>query len=639
MKVVSRSGVIGSNLLAIILFAISGCGGGGGGGGDGAASDTTPPTVSSTNPGNNAAGVTIDPVVMVTFSEAVKASTVSGATFTLSDGVTLVPASVNYYATTRTATLTPSGDLNMSTVYTATITGGVTDSAGNPLAANYNWDFTTVSSSSDPLYGDQWHLKNTGQAGGTPGEDINVEPVWTSYKGEGERIVFVDDGLELAHEDLQYNVAAGQSYDYIDHDTNPDSGVHDHGTSVAGLAGARDLNGVGVRGVAPRAWLAGYNLLQKDTSVNEADAMTRNAPSVDVSSNSWGAPDKTGQLYPSVATWRNAVNTGLATGRGGLGTIYVWAAGNGDTGFCPFDCVDNSNYDGQSNYRGVIAVAAVNDHGVKSSYSERGANLWVSAPGGEFCDTHAITTADRTGAAGSNDNGMNIEGYVDYPDSNYTKCFNGTSGATPQVSGVVALMLQANPNLGWRDVRLILAQTARKNDPSNSEWMTNGAGYNINHNYGFGVVDAQAAVAAAQAWTNVGPLVTNSPTSSSPNLAIPDHDLTGVSNTISVSGSGISNIEFVEVTFSASDHTYFGDLWITLTHVTTGTQSILAETHQCQDENENPKTCSPSYNGWVFGDARHLGESADGNWTLTVRDLAAANTGTFQSWGLTFYGR
>jgi subtilisin-like proprotein convertase family protein len=620
-----------------LLIALVACGRGGGDGG-GSASDITPPTVLSTSPENNSTDIAVTPAVTATFSEPMDGATLSTTTVTLSDGTSAVSGAVTYDAGTMTATFTPSGELKLSTVYTAMITTGVTDSTGNAIAGDYSWSFITVSSLADPLYGDQWHLKNTGQGGGTPGEDINVEPVWADYKGDGVRIVFVDDGLEINHEDLSPNVATGQNYDYVDHDTNPNSGDHSHGTSVAGVAGARDLNGVGGRGAAPRAGLACYNMLQNDTLSNEADAMTRNAASVDISSNSWGAPDLTGLLYDSNATWRSAVNTGLSTGRGGLGTVYTFAAGNGDSGDCPsVGCLDNSNYDGVANYRGVIAVGAVNDKGVKSSYSERGANLWVSAPAGEFCNTHAITTTDRSGALGKNTD--QTAGKTDYANMNYTRCFNGTSSATPLVSGVIALMLQANPGLGWRDVRLVLAQTARKNDPADPEWTTNGAGYHINPNYGFGVIDAQAAVTAAQTWTNVGPPVTSPPYPSSPGLAIPDNDPTGVSDTIAVSGSGIGHIEFVEITFSASDHTYFGDLEITLTHTTTGTKSVLAEKHVCLDDQFNQVDCAPPYDGWIFGSARHLGEAADGTWTLKVKDLAALDTGTFQSWKLQFYGR
>lgn len=517
---------------------------------------------------------------------------------------------------------------------------------------------TPVPETPDPLYGDQWHLMNTGQPGadgasGVPHEDINVEPVWATYKGNEVRIAIVDDGLEIGHEDLASNIApTGLSYNYVTGSSDPTNDPTDltsgHGTEVAGIAAARDLNGQGGRGVAPRANLVGYNVLQKLTASNEADAMTRGSPEVYISSNSWGAPDNA-DLHPSLSVWRSAIDTGLATGRNGFGTIYTWAAGNGGNGSGP--PVDNSNYDGQANYRGVIAVAAVNDQGKQSSYSEPGANIWISAPGGEFCNTHTITTTDRTGDAGENPTAPSLVllGYVDYtssivPNHNYTKCMNGTSAATPQVAGVVALMLQANPNLTSRDVRLILAQSARQNDPSDAGWRTGAAAphYHFNHKYGFGVVDAQAAVTLASNWPSVGPQSSQltyplAPLLHSPNKAIPDSPADGtpgtpVSDTITVAGSGITSIEYIEVTFSAADHTYAGDLAITLTSPS-GTVSQLSETHVCQTG-----SCT-AYSGWVFGSARHLGEAADGDWKLTVQDGAPADTGTFQSWGLTFYGR
>jgi kexin len=211
---------------------------------------------------------------------------------------------------------------------------------------------------------------------------------------------------------------------------------------------------------------------------------------------------------------------------------------------------------------------------------------------------------------------------------------NGTSAATPQVAGVVALMLQANPNLGWRDVRLILAQSARQNDPSDAGWTKYGVTappYHFNHKYGFGVVDAGAAVALASTWPPlVGTQMSYATALVSPGLPIPDNNATGVSSTINVAGSGISRIEFIEITFSAANHKRSGDLAITLTSPA-GTVSQLSETHACSP-------CTP-YNGWIFGSARHLGEAADGSWKLTVKDGAAKYTGTFQSWKLQFYGR
>ncbi len=507
--------------------------------------------------------------------------------------------------------------------------------AGCGDASSGGGAFITSVPTNDPLYGDQWHLKNTGQGGGTAGEDANVEPVWSSgRKGEGIRIAIVDVGLEIAHEDLQTNVVAGASYNYL-HAANgcvapcspnglgptdpaPTAADDNHGTAVAGVAAARDLNNLGGRGAGPRAQLVGYNLFATGETSNEADAMTRNAALVHVSNNSWGADDD-GQIHASSSLWKTAIETGLATGRGSRGTIYVWSAGNGGR------TVDNANYDGRANYRGVIAVCAVGDDGKKADYSEEGANLWVCAPSMGRAN-HGITTTDRTGSQGYNQTGAS----PNISNTNYTNDFSGTSSAAPLASGVVALMLQANPNLGWRDLRLILAETARKNDPTDSDWTVNGAGRNINHKYGFGVVDAQAAVTRALTWTNVGVQQTFTTPIRSPNLPIPDNNSTGVSDSMTVSGSGIAQIEWIEITFSATDHTRHGDLEVTLTNNSTGTVSVLSQQHSA--------TNTP-YTNWVFSSARHLGEAADGTWTLTVKDRATGDTGTFQSWKLTFYGR
>src|SRR5512139_2540494 len=117
-------------------------------------------------------------------------------------------------------------------------------------------------STRDPLFVNQWHLLNTGQAGGTAGQDVNVSPVWNAtpgIKGSGVRIAVVDDGLEIAHEDLAANVVAGQSWNYVNSNTDPTHvfASSAHGTSVGGVAAARDSNGVGGAGAAPRAGLVG----------------------------------------------------------------------------------------------------------------------------------------------------------------------------------------------------------------------------------------------------------------------------------------------------------------------------------------------------------------------------------------------
>ncbi len=501
----------------------------------------------------------------------------------------------------------------------------------------------TVGALEDPLFGDQWHLDNTGQGGGTPTEDVNILAAWSrggtaGGLGQGVRITIVDDGLETAHEDLAANVVPNQSMNFRHAangcvapaclpnglgatDPNPTTAEDNHGTAVAGVA-AGHANRVGGRGSAPQAGLVGYNLLSASpTASQESVAMTHNAVAMHVHSNSWGPPDGTGGLAGSGPLWRAGVETGVVTGRSGRGTVYAWAAGNGGA------VGDNSNYDGYANNRHVIAVCAVGANGRRSPYSERGANLWVCAPSNSTSALPGITTTDRMGSAGYNSGTA-----PDYANANYTKTFGGTSASVPLVAGILALVLEHNPNLGWRDVRLILAETARRNDPADPDWITNGGGYHVNHNYGFGVIDADAAVARALTWTPVGAQQVFPSALRTPNQPIPDNSAAGVSDTLTVSGTGITRLEWVEVVFSASDHSYLGDLRVTLRNMATGTESRLAERHACAD------TCGPSYSQWSFGTSRHVGEAANGQWRLDVADLEGADTGTFEQWQLIFYG-
>ena len=139
--------------------------------------------------------------------------------------------------------------------------------------------------------------------------------------------------------------------------------------------------------------------------------------------------------------WQLAVENGVTEGNDGKGVFYVWAAGNGHR------AGDDANLDGRANFYAVTAACAVTHRGDRSSYSEMGANLWVCGQGGDFVqeDDLLILTTENS--------------------DRYRDTFNGTSSAVPIVSGVAALVLEANPALTWRDVKLILADSARKNDP------------------------------------------------------------------------------------------------------------------------------------------------------------------------------
>lgn len=474
----------------------------------------------------------------------------------------------------------------------------------------------------DPIFAQQWHLKNTGQGGGTPNEDValgQIESVWDTYKGENMVIAIVDDGLEIAHEDLQANVIPGKSWDYVDNDTDPTR--NEHGTCCAGCAAARGFNNLGVCGSAPYAGLIGHAILEADTDANEADALyTRNLDIIHVSSNSWGPWDYNPDpgynfthLEAAGPLAHDAIAAGVIDGRNGKGVVYMWACGNGE--------IENSNSDGYNNSRHVIAVAACDFKGIRAYYSEKGANVLIASPSQGNGPDPAIVTVDRTGTAGYNT--------APAPAGNYAYDFNGTSAATPIAAGCVALVLQANPNLTWRDVQHILVRTAYQNDPGDSDWAVNGAGLHINHKYGFGRINVAAAIELAKTWNNV-PGETMTSGSATPNLAIPDNDPTGVESTIAVT-QGMT-VEHVDVIFSAADHVHWTDLQIEL-FSPAGTRSVLAERLTIDH-----KPGTPLYEGWRFMSVRHWGENAAGTWKLVVKDLTAGNGGTLQAWTINIYG-
>ncbi|MBM3969278.1 MAG: hypothetical protein FJ302_05380 [Planctomycetes bacterium] len=462
----------------------------------------------------------------------------------------------------------------------------------------------------DPLFPDQWHLRNTGQTGGTVGADANVVQAWDNFLGTGVVIGIVDDGLQHAHEDLNPNYVSALSFDFIGNDSDPTPvGGDSHGTAVAGVAAARGFNSLGGTGSAPSASLAGLRLVAfGQTDLLEGNALSFMNQDIDIYNNSWGPPDDGRSLdFPGPLALA-ALQNGTANGRGGLGSVFTWAAGNG------LGNNDNVNYDGYANSRFVIAVAAVDDDGVQASYSEPGAPILVTAysRGVPGTSPDGITTTDLIGNAGADPG--------DYRDD-----FDGTSSSTPLVSGVIALMLQANPNLSYRDIKHILVNTAEQNHPTDSDWVLNGAGHLVNHKYGFGAIDALAAVNAAITHVNVDAEITVVSPTIAVNSTIPDNNLSGVSSPVNVTED--ISVEWVEVTFNTT-HSVRGQLEVILTSPD-GTQSVLAEDRN--DPNDD-------YRNWLFTSARHWDESTLGTWTLQVRDLASGTVGTFDSWQISFYG-
>jgi len=441
----------------------------------------------------------------------------------------------------------------------------------------------------DPLVASQWHLNNTGQTGGTAGEDLNVSSAWLANLGEGARVAVIDDAIEVVHDDLIENVVAGASYNYRAARRGsefplPCGPADDHGTAVAGIIAARNANAVGGSGVAPRADLVGYNALITGQDADVADALGRDLAITSVYNNSWGAQDN-GVLNPADNAFIQAILDGIELGRGGRGAVYVFSAGNGGIGLAGGK-VENSNYDGFVNKLGVIAACAVDQNGNKPDYGERGANMMVCGPSSNF-NEERITTTDL--------------------ENTYRSDFSGTSASAPMVSGVAAFNF----------------------------------GLFYNPQYGFGVVDASAAVALAANWNSLGNssgLLSCGPYTSQPNLAIPDSANsvgTVVADTVSVSACAINKIEFVEIRMTA-DHAYDGDLRVDLVSPN-GLISELASERICAGT-QGVSQCG-EYDDWLFGSQRHRDEPAAGTWTLEIEDAQDGDTGSLTQWSVTFYGR
>ncbi len=309
------------------------------------------------------------------------------------------------------------------------------------------------------------------------------------------------------------------------------------------------------------------------------------------------------------------------TGRGGRGTIYLFAAGNG------LAEGDNANYNAHANSIYTIAVGAVTDQGLQTEYGTPGACLSVSAPSGGLTRP-ALATTDLFDTSSSIDTfGFNTsQTPSDFLDKRYTSVFAGTSASTPVVSGIVALLLQAKPDLGWRDVKEILMRTATKNATTDADWSVNSAGFHFNHKFGAGLVNAQAAVTAALSWTNLPPATDQFVALNGVGLDIPDAKSTGANLAFAFTNDAL-RVEHVRVAVDLV-HPRRGDIAISLTSPS-GMKSRLTERHS--DTNQN-------FYSWRLTSVRHWGENSAGTWTLNCADLQAGQTGQLISARLELIG-
>lgn len=216
----------------------------------------------------------------------------------------------------------------------------------------------------DPIFNEQWHLFNPIQVG----HDINVTDVWIQgVTGFNSTVAIVDDGLDMYSNDLKDNYFAEGSYDFNEHTLEPKPLLADdrHGTRCAGEVSAvkNDVCGVGV---AYNSKVAGIRILSKLISdADEAIALNYAYQSNQIYSCSWGPPDDGKTMDAPGILIRKAMVNAIQNGRGGKGSIYVFASGNGAAN------EDNCNFDGYTNSIYSITVGAIDRKGLHPYYSEK----------------------------------------------------------------------------------------------------------------------------------------------------------------------------------------------------------------------------------------------------------------------------
>ncbi len=498
-------------------------------------------------------------------------------------------------------------------------TGAIVQQVGTTATAEMTATvyLNTADQPVDPLFNQQWYLP-----------DINVLPVWKDYTGAGVRVAVFDPSgnVDLSHPDFYTN--AGRSIERAGTIGVDEIGVH--ATLVAGVIAA-NRNNVGSIGIAYNAEISSEAI-----SADDLDNLLH-FRNYDVVNNSWGFTNRFGSNFLVDTGFAQAFRDTAQLGRGGLGTTIVWAAGNDrqEGG--------NANDGNIMNSRYAVAVGAINHQGDLGSlvapgipFSNPGSSILVSAPGSNVTSTGVLLRSDTGSTFGADQ-----------------EVARGTSFATPIVSGVVALMLEANPDLGYRDVQDILALSAKRVDAANPGWAYNGAktwnggAMHVNHDYGFGEVDARAAVRLAESWTTTHVVADSNPstfdlqtrtaTSGTLNAALVDNGV--LTRTLTIPASGTFAVEHAEVRLTL-DHQQIGDLVVTLISPT-GTRSVLIDR-----PGKMPGSTDAADRGdgatnldYTLMTTLSRGEAAAGNWTLEVRDAATGQTGTLKSWTVTLTGK
>ncbi|PRD33332.1 UNVERIFIED_CONTAM: Fur1 [Trichonephila clavipes] len=455
----------------------------------------------------------------------------------------------------------------------------------------------------DPKWPEMWYL-NRGK-----GLDMNVEAAWAAgATGKGVVVTILDDGLEKDHPDLIHNYDPAASYDINDKDFDPhpryDGGnTNRHGTRCAGEVAASANNSLCSVGIAYDARVGGIRMLDGEvTDAVEARSLSHNFQHIDIYSASWG-PDDNGKTVDGPSEHAlYAFKEGVEKGRNGLGSVFIWASGNGGREW------DNCNCDGYTNSIWTLSISSATENGLVPWYSEA-------------CSSSLATTYS-SGSAG--------ERQVISTDLHHgcTSGHTGTSASAPLAAGICALALDANPNLTWRDMQHIVVRTAKPENLFARDWATNGVGRNVSHSFGYGMMDAYAMVKLARIWTSVPQQKICEIKGLNINqLILPRNQATA---TLIVNCGNVKYLEHVQAKLTISA-TKRGDLHIYLTSPMGTKSTLLAQ--------RPPDSSRSGFDNWPFMTVHMWGENPNGIWKLEIfNDGRYGGRAMLKEWNLVLYG-
>uniref|UniRef100_A0A8C9TR86 Furin, paired basic amino acid cleaving enzyme n=1 Tax=Scleropages formosus TaxID=113540 RepID=A0A8C9TR86_SCLFO len=459
---------------------------------------------------------------------------------------------------------------------------------------------------SDPKFNQQWYLVSG------PFSDLNARGAWEQgYTGRGVVVSILDDGIEKNHPDLVQNYDPEASYDVNDGDPDPQpryTQLNDnrHGTRCAGEVAAVANNGICGVGVAYNARIGGVRMLDGEvTDVVEAQSLSLNPQHIDIYSASWGPEDDGKTVDGPAKLAKDAFLRGVTEGRGGKGSIFVWASGNGGRE------KDSCNCDGYTNSIYTLSISSSTQSGNVPWYSEAcSSTLATTYSSGNLNEKQIVTTDLR---------------------QKCTDSHTGTSASAPLAAGIIALALEANNNLTWRDMQHLVIRSARPAHLTTSDWRTNGVGRRVSHSYGYGLLDAGAMVVLARNWTNVGPQVTCVQSLLLEPRNIGNHLLVTKSVDACAGRSNyVSSLEHVQARLTLS-YNRRGNLAIHLISPM-GTRSTLLAPRPHDYSSEG-------FNDWAFMTTHSWDEDPRGDWILEIENVAGTSDyGTLTQFTLVLYG-